>query len=58
MPSQLPSNTLSSNERLIVIKLLGTIATLLELNGILCSKEITEIYSKLGSNRHDRRSNH
>ncbi len=47
MPSQIPQNALSCNERKIVVELLGMIARILELNGIDGKKEVYNLYAKL-----------
>lgn len=47
MSSQICQNTLSSNERKIIVDLLGIIATILAANAIDGRKEITDLYSKL-----------
>jgi len=47
MPSQIPQNVLSSNERKILVDLLGLVAKILAANGIDGKKEVSELYIKL-----------
>lgn len=54
MPSQTTENTLSCNERKIIVDLLGIIARILASNTIDGRKEISDLYFKLGEPHHDR----